>query len=119
MVSIPSCHDGYPGSIPGRRAPLFFATFWIGLCGGLIRFDNFPLLFLDGSDFVMATFFEQVKCQHKCSFMIMIHHTSALVTVGTHTQLVHKVQSLYNFIGCVLQMEIVHNGDGKDGFFFF
>ena len=26
MVSIPSCHDGYPGSIPGRRAPLFFAN---------------------------------------------------------------------------------------------
>ena len=24
MVSIPSCHDGYPGSIPGRRAPYFF-----------------------------------------------------------------------------------------------
>lgn len=23
MVSIPSCHDGYPGSIPGRRAPPF------------------------------------------------------------------------------------------------
>ena len=26
MVSIPSCHDGYPGSIPGRRAPLFFGS---------------------------------------------------------------------------------------------
>lgn len=29
MVSIPSCHDGYPGSIPGRRASflVFFPLF--------------------------------------------------------------------------------------------
>lgn len=27
MVSIPSCHDGYPGSIPGRRAPFFLQLF--------------------------------------------------------------------------------------------
>lgn len=30
MVSIPSCHDGHPGSIPGRRAPLFlhYSMWW-------------------------------------------------------------------------------------------
>lgn len=50
MVSIPSCHDGYPGSIPGRRAPFFLLPLLSSFsCPFRVLFTSFHVLFLSCS----------------------------------------------------------------------